>query len=385
VPLVFVHGVATRQTPEYQAKVSQRDALFQRLVLPPGSVAPFDPDWGSNGVKFDPALPWLPSPNTAEAFAAGQSSLAGQSGIARLASKKPDVAIDLAFQAGLSARAATSQPLEEDEIAAFEAAVKYLERGPDKGAFDPARSDAEFLTDLAAELNAPTATDSRASEPMSVTSNTLAWLGRGLKDLVDPVANVTSDAVLRVVRRPLSNQVALFLGDIFVYLRWRETDNEKAASNRIFCPIADSLAQAANLRSTNDPLIVVGHSLGGVILYDLLTDRSALASLNQRIGTELIIDTLVTVGSQPGLFADMGLYSNVTKGVDGRYPCPAPVRNWLNVYDYTDMLSFACEPLFTKARDFEFDSVTSVLEAHSAYFQRPSFYSRLRARLRRSS
>jgi hypothetical protein len=68
MPLVSVLGVATRQTPEYQARVRQRDLLFQRLVLPPHSPKPFDPDWGSNAVKFDPALPWLPKPGDAEAL-----------------------------------------------------------------------------------------------------------------------------------------------------------------------------------------------------------------------------------------------------------------------------------------------------------------------------
>ena len=121
------------------------------------------------------------------------------------------------------------------------------------------------------------------------------------------------------------------------------------------------------------------------MLYDLLTDSSALTNIAERAGSELVIDTWVTVGAQPALFADMGLYSNVSRAADGRFPCPSPVRNWLNVYDYTDVLSFSCEPLFGKVKDFEFDNVTSVLSAHSAYFQRPSFYSRLRSRLKQTS
>src|SRR5262245_11642344 len=48
MPLVFVHGAATRQSPRHQAQVCQRDALFKQLVLPP-SAALFDPDWGSEG------------------------------------------------------------------------------------------------------------------------------------------------------------------------------------------------------------------------------------------------------------------------------------------------------------------------------------------------
>src|SRR5262245_31569777 len=71
VPLVFVHGVATRQTPEYRAQVYQRDALFKNLVLPHGAANPFDPDWGSNAAKFDARLSWIPQPQKAEAWAIG--------------------------------------------------------------------------------------------------------------------------------------------------------------------------------------------------------------------------------------------------------------------------------------------------------------------------
>ena len=51
MPLVFVHGVATRQTPQYQAAVAQRDTLFKRLVMGQDQTV-FDPDWGSGGVKI---------------------------------------------------------------------------------------------------------------------------------------------------------------------------------------------------------------------------------------------------------------------------------------------------------------------------------------------
>jgi hypothetical protein len=100
MPLVFVHGVATRQTPEYKAWVHQRDTLFRRLVLPK-NAAVHDPDWGSNAVKFSPTLPWLPQPGSAQPFAFGRASGTDQSGIGGLAAKNPEAAIDVAFEAGL--------------------------------------------------------------------------------------------------------------------------------------------------------------------------------------------------------------------------------------------------------------------------------------------
>jgi hypothetical protein len=45
------------------------------------------------------------------------------------------------------------------------------------------------------------------------------------------------------------------------------------------------------------------------------------------------------------------------------------------------VLSFSCGKIFAGVEDLEFDNVAGLLEAHSAYFKRPSFYQRLRKRL----
>ena len=391
MPLVFVHGVATRQSRRHQAQVRQRDALFKQLVLPAGAQV-LDPDWGSEGVKFNRAQPWMPEPGGAQPFfatsRAGQVGT-GQVGIGRLATRHPDRAIDVAFEAGLAVRVETAtragnpaEALTTKELEAFEAAVKYLEAGADKTAFDPLGSDAEFISALAFELKPHWPNKGLAAEPMGPVSDALQWLGQGLKDLVSPISNAASDALLRIVRRPLTEQVAFILGDIFVYLRGRERGGAPGAASRIFAPIITDLAKAARLRSPADPLILIGHSLGGVILYDLLSDRSAVVKIETDSGSDLIIDAWITVGSQSGLFADMGLYGTVPgTAANGSLPRPESVRAWLNIYDYTDVLSFRCEKIFNDVEDLEFDNVIGLFSAHTSYFQRPSFYQRLRARL----
>jgi len=105
MPLAFVYGVATRQSPRHQAEVRQRDALFRQLILR-RSAAVFDPDWDGEAVKFDPTLPWMPEPGGARLCAAAQGGQVGtvQVGTGGLARRHPDRAVDLAFGAGLAAR-----------------------------------------------------------------------------------------------------------------------------------------------------------------------------------------------------------------------------------------------------------------------------------------
>jgi hypothetical protein len=382
MPLVFVHGVATRQTPAYKAATAQRDDLFRRLV-PRHAAQIWDPDWGSGGVTFARGG-WVPEKGAAEVWAIGTPLAAGgPSAAALLAPKDLDAALDLALGALLVERAEAGQPLSDTDAAVFEATVRYLEAGGDKTAFAATATDAQFAEALSGELQpflpalAPAAA---AAEGMGFGQDVFSAIGKAVKTVTDPLRNAGSDAVLRLIRKPLSNQVALFLGDIFVYLRWRETDGAEGSYNRILKPIVADLAAANVVRTPENKLVVVAHSLGAVILYDLLTDPRALADIQTQSGKPLVVDDWATVGAQPGLFADMGLYSGQPGG-DGRLPKPDCVRRWMNVYDFTDVLSFRTTPFFADTEDFEFDNVSGALEAHTAYFQRPAFYKRLRARL----
>lgn len=377
MPLVFVHGVATRPSEEYKAAVAQRNALFRRLVIEAGDLI-LDPDWGSNAVKFA-KRGWVPKKGAAEAYNMGSPSLPkdGPSAAAIAAPKNQEAAIDLAVGAMLAEQARSGIEPSKDELDLFEAAVRYLEGAPDKGAFTGKENDAEFVAVLESLLSplAPPAT----AEAMGIKS-LFGNMAKILRKATDHLRNASSDVVLRLIREPLSNQVALFLGDIFVYLRWREQDGANGTYNRIFKPIIADLAEANSARSAERKLVVVGHSLGSVILYDLLTDERALREIQDRSGSPLAVDAWVSVGAQPGLFADMGLYSG-QPDADGKLPKPGCVSRWMNVYDFTDVLSFRTEPFFAGVKDFEFDNVAGALEAHSAYFQRPGFYKRLRARL----
>jgi hypothetical protein len=271
MPLVFVHGVANRQSLKHQAEIYQRDKLFKKFLLPSGAAV-FDPDWGSHAVSFDPNMPWLPCCGGAEQFAVGEDAEAGNAEIGRLASKQPDDAIDLVFEAGLEEQAEAAAQnrspdaaLTDEKLEIFAAAVRYLEDGADKDVFDSEGSDSDFLDVLAMELgrHLPPAQGTKREE-MSVHGKLLGWIGTGVKKVISPIRNAGSTSLLLLVRQRISARTALFLGDIFVYLRWREAAGVGDGTNRIFAPIINDLIAAASLRRKGDPLIVVGHSLGGV-------------------------------------------------------------------------------------------------------------------------
>lgn len=386
MPIVFVHGVANRDSPEYRVHARERDNFFRSTLLPKAQV--FDPYWGGQGVKFNPLMPWIPLPDANPRFDSGPA-VGGERGLSRLASENPELAIDTAFTAALtqSAQDSAGQAVVGDTAALgdqqrrlFLAAVDYIEKGTDRDAFAAAGTDADFYDALLAQIEP----QSEAQPTMGWLKDSASWLARGVKALVSPITHTASDLTLLVLRRPLTAGVGLFMGDVMVYLRGRDAQGPGSTMERIFKPIIEDLGKALALRSAVDPLIVVGHSLGGVILYDLLSDPAARKAIEERSGGKpLMIDALVTVGSQPGLFADMGLYS-VPVGANGKRPPPPVVKHWINVFDYTDLLSFACEPLFDDVTDFKFDSVATLFSAHSSYFLRPHFYARLRVRLKGS-
>lgn len=122
--------------------------------------------------------------------------------------------------------------------------------------------------------------------------------------------------------------------------------------------------------------MIIAHSFGGEIVYDILT----------RFAPDLEVDALITVGSQVALFEEMKLYlaSSETIPINpptGKVPKPTNLKRWLNVFDTNDILSYRVEPVFTGVQDYLYDTGYSTLQAHGGYFLRPSFYTRLAARL----
>ena len=65
MPLVFVHGIKTREGNEYRGKVQARDKLFRTITFArgtqdPGGLRILNPYWGRFGANFDFGHAYLP-------------------------------------------------------------------------------------------------------------------------------------------------------------------------------------------------------------------------------------------------------------------------------------------------------------------------------------
>ncbi len=360
--LVFVHGVATRPGAGYEQAEANRNTLLQRVVFRDTKVHIRSPLWGDLVPAADPevfdtakvtaSFSLGGEPEGGGLMGGGEEASAGD-GTATVAQANAATAIDAVFAQLVERADAAGELLDESDIAAFVQATDALAAGS------------------AAKLIGSAGSDDEVAFALGTDAGSYSIGGR-IRDAVgavtDRVRNTASTLAFGTVRGTLSPAVAFFLGDVFAYL------NGGSLREQIRTRVRDALLAAHAARGPGEPLIVVCHSMGGVILLDMLTDPQA------GLPGDLRIDALFTVGSQPGLFQSLGaLTGGVAPG--GLRPRPAAVQLWYNVFDPIDPLAFRADPVFADVRDVEFDSITGLASAHTTYFKRPQFYARFRYRL----
>ena len=177
------------------------------------------------------------------------------------------------------------------------------------------------------------------------------WIGDKLKNAA--LSSVTF-AMRHGVRRRLMESMSLFIGDVLVYLSKR-------------AEILDNLESvvAKTTKTSDTPLWLIGHSLGGIISFDYCCQ------------TARDVERLVTVGSQVGLFGELGALKAPLNANENKLETPAQVKRWINVYDPNDMLSFVAKPIFTRVNDIEFDTKAPFPVSHSEYWNRSEVYPEL--------
>ncbi|WP_033924243.1 hypothetical protein [Sphingomonas sp. 35-24ZXX] len=366
VQLVFVHGVATRSGPGYAQGLANRDALFRKVAFEGREVTILSPLWGDLVPSINPKV--FGTDEGVRSFSIGAPVGDGQTGglggapgpggadLAAVARQNPTVAIDAVFAQAVGTADSAGVELTAEDLAAFRLAARAIESDDAPARVGAAATDADLARSLG-DLGANSfGIGSRLANAVSVVS------GR--------IRNTASTVAFGTVRDFISPAVGMFLGDVFAYLQ------QGRLRDRIQEVVRTDLVQAheASL-SGKGPVVVVAHSMGGVILSDMLQDLAASG-----LPADLQIAALFTVGSQPGLFKAVGVLSG-SAGPDGKTPRPACVGAWFNVFDPIDPLAFRADALYSGVDDLAFDSVTGLASAHTTYFSRPQFHARFRRRL----
>lgn len=392
MPIVFIHGVNTRRSdPDYAAGVDQIKDFLRGILAPElgwdgGKVQVFTPYWGDLGVRFRWQRASLPGSEEVEALALGSPDARLDLWLlaARREEQAPQVSLaqvsrDQSFERAVELvwdTAAAAMPQDKDgEIArGLRASMAYAAANPAPqwALQTPGLDNEKFLQRLRQEM------DAFAPAADAQTLSVGGWWARlkeGVSRLGAKPGDAAGAAVVGVARAGANRAASQFIGDAFVYLDQRGT---AAAPGPIVREVLKELRWAAEARQPgDDKLVVIGHSFGGVIFYDIVTT----------FAPDLRPDAFVSVGSQVGLFEEMTLYEASDEKLppnppEDKLPAPAALKKWLNIFDTNDIFSFRGATIFSGVTDYRYDTGYGVFSAHGGYFARPSFYRRLGIRLR---
>jgi hypothetical protein len=186
-----------------------------------------------------------------------------------------------------------------------------------------------------------------ALAPAGVPKAVPTWLIHGVVEFLKPLGTNYG----RTHRDALTVASAAGAADILYYQRRGDA-------------IARYLTEA--LANLDRPVVAVGHSLGGVLLADVLSQNPAPQ-----------VDLLVTVGSQPSLFYAVDALQHLRPGGD-----KAPFTPWLNFYDRSDFLSYTATDVFARfggIEDVELDSGVPFPDSHGAYWYDDRLYQRVKS------
>lgn len=388
MPLVFVHGVSVRAGASYDRQLGFRDEAFRRHVLGDPDALILNPYWGDLGASAAWNHASLPGERLLVLDALGPQDPVPVEQVliaeeAQGHTRPRTVLLDVAIQDFPEAiDLLVSTAVEESGVAADD--LVWVASGlHDYAAANTApdwvhevANDYTFLERLRYESEAWSqrrAGDGVAEDVAADIQAVWDGLRSAIDRIRDAIANWHWGQPGRSLRRTIQPYVTNFFGDIFVYLKSRGTLAEPGG---IALRIEAALRAAATAATARDPAVVVAHSMGAAIAYDVLT----------YFATDIHVDTFVTVGSQVSWFEEMKLFAasdpNVPNIRQSHAPRPANVKRWLNVIDSSDYLSYAVEPIFRGVSDVTFDSRRGPLAAHTEYFKDVGFFQFLGRMLR---
>ena len=279
----------------------------------------------------------------------------------------------------MAAHTDSDEPVGEDLGTAAKTALEYAESNPRPAWLAQVTNDDEFtekLLDAIEDWSAGRSGADASGKPrIESFGGKKLWnhFKASVTNLASRTAGLAVNPVTRAARPLLHHKLSLFLGDIFVYLDCRKDGHRDSITAEVVNAL--KAADAARKPNIDEKLIIIAHSMGGNITYDILTS----------ILPKLQVDLYVTVASQVGLFEELKLFrasdKNVTLGSKQRAKNPLGVTRWINVMDPSDVLAYSTGKIFEASEDKRFDTHAPVWSAHSMYFYMPTFHQQLHKRL----
>jgi hypothetical protein len=349
VQLVLLPGVAGRASAAADQIPRNREILLREALFDDVPLKIRSPPWQS----YLPALQLDRVLEPVAALPAAEAPLLPGAPLAELARRDPKAAFDAVYAMLVECADLAGRDLTAEEIAAFREATKLM--GDDRAApaIVEASTDEELILNLARVMNPDGA---GAAEQLRIAGATLSARAQASASMI----------LSNTIRAHLNPMITRVLGTTLTYF------NDAEARQRIREKVAHKIKKSfRQAKADNEPLVLMGHCLGGVILYDVLSSRTGCG-----LPRDLEVNALVTVGSQIGVIEACGLFDGRSGKTTDR------LKAWLDVTDPTDVLAAKATEGIIMPSHLLFDGETGLLPSHTSYFRRPQFHARLRKRFK---
>jgi hypothetical protein len=383
MPTFLIHGIGQHNQAEFQTLfLDVRDRLRESVLRSHGYSVPeqvfvpvFWGDWGPAAWYQGRELPAdTPAPSAAPANAMDLAAAIQAKALSASAASTLDTGLD-ALQIILSAPGPLQDLLDELGISASE-----LIHAAAQTFGQPHRSEGTVNILLVRALlqrskrtrNITTRTEARQALQalLALFLDQQQVMQKGLPIALTYPFWATMTMLVSHLRSSIMQVATSYVGDVMMYLA-------RAAALRQF--IHNTVMEACQQRP-GEPLVIIAHSLGGVIAYDYAADPA--------FADRPPIDLLVTIGSQVALFAEYGLVQGATTPVELGPRTRRPIYKelylcdqWLNFYDPADFLSFPIGRMFQGAAkgDQINTSGKPFPASHSAYWDNDQLYDAIAA------
>lgn len=420
MPLVFVHGVNVRHGDLYNRELAFRNRHFAEVLYPQlgkniDEQSIYNPYLGDLGASISSDTPFLPRGNYEMLWRKHLNQPGGNESELEMEAfieSSPTPLLDLARSQSFPGVIDLLWDLMDEELlqlgnshaeeskdnaTMFQEMINYGQSAEGQELLARLKTDDELLHEIEEFLqnntnkrlsktsktgvaklakSAGNRLQKRFSELRDALRKQSKSLGERLKEDISharlQLREKTVSTTAKIFNQPLRNifhqQCALLIGDAFAYFSARG-DMSKASpiAERV---MADLRAAHQAKRDESDELIVIGHSMGGVILCDIVSCY----------GKDIPIDVLITVGSQFPLFADLNMFHGISPK-ERPVPRPSNVKHWINIFDPHDFLGYPASHIFSGVSDFHLPTYEIGASTHTNYFNRRSFYFQLARRL----